>query len=788
MSASTDLTAPRAVFLSYAHEDGVAARCIAEALRAVGIEVWFDQNELVGGDAWDSKIRGQINSCALFVPVISANTQARQEGYFRLEWKLAEDRSHLMAKGKAFIVPVSIDATTERGALVPDAFTAVQWTKLPGGEASAAFVARMQKLLSSSVVGPVADRAPDQRSGLQAARAARSGLPPWIAIALGAVVLALIAYVALRPAGNFAAPRTKRIVETNPTAETKTVSNPTPAAPAVPLAPDKSIAVLPFANLSTERENEFFADGVQDDVITNLAKIRDLTVISRTSTLAYRDAAARNLKKIGAELNVAAILEGSVRRVGSKVHMNAQLIDARTDAHLWADTFDGDASDIFALQADLAKKIAAALKATLTPGERTLIERRLTQNQAAYDLYVRARLLQQETGEIVSRPALERVVAAYGQVLAQDPAFALAHAQAALVHLVLYWFGGLDPSPARAALAKAEVDTAVRLAPDAPETHLALGAYYYRVLRDWNRALAEFRTAETGLPNDAQLCFWLAVTHRRLGRWTEAIGYFERSAALDPHDLAAVFNYAQSLRNLRRWSQTVETTRRCLEFFPTERTLTEEQARAQFMLDGNREAFLRALATLAPLPNDPAGLVDAFRVALGRGDLAAADRALADPRMPEIPGLGQVITAPPVLARAAVAFLRGDRDAARLLADQAIAALRAERWNERQQPWVRMATAQAEAYAGRTEQALGEGEAAIAETRARDATDFANLRLELARIYLAVDQREKALACLREMLGDYCDASPNELRLDPLWSRVKDDPRFEEILQSAKPL
>src|SRR5471032_900863 len=158
----------QAVFLSYASQDAEAAKRICEALRAGGVEVWFDQNELVGGDAWDAKIRGQIGSCALFVPLISANTQARQEGYFRLEWKLAEDRSHLMAKGKAFIVPVSVDGTSERGALVPDAFTAVQWTKLPGGETSPGFVARVQKLLGWPAVGPVGDRAPDQRSDLQA--------------------------------------------------------------------------------------------------------------------------------------------------------------------------------------------------------------------------------------------------------------------------------------------------------------------------------------------------------------------------------------------------------------------------------------------------------------------------------------------------------------------------------------------------------------------------------------------------------------------------------------------
>ena len=312
----------KAVFLSYASQDAEAARRIADALRAVGVEVWFDQNELVGGDAWDAKIRGQIGSCALFVPLISANTQARQEGYFRLEWKLAEDRSHLMAKGKAFIVPVSIDATTERGAFVPDAFTAVQWTKLPGGETSAAFVARVQKLLAgpgAAVVGATAVSAPSSA----AAPAAKAGLPLWVTAALGVVVLGLVAFVFMRPSAKEAASATKPVAETK-TASAPPASNLPPPTSAVPLAPAKSIAVLPFANMSPDKDNEFFADGVHEDVITNLAKIRDLKVISRTSVLAYRDPASRNLKKIAAELGVATVLEGSVRRVGTKVRVTAQ--------------------------------------------------------------------------------------------------------------------------------------------------------------------------------------------------------------------------------------------------------------------------------------------------------------------------------------------------------------------------------------------------------------------------------------------------------------------------------
>jgi non-specific serine/threonine protein kinase len=463
----------------------------------------------------------------------------------------------------------------------------------------------------------------------------------------------------------------------------KTITVPRSITPSV--TDQKSIAVLPFANLSTEKENEYFADGLHDDIITSLAKIRDLKVISRTSVLAYRDPASRNLKKIAADLGVATLLEGSVRRVGNKVHMNAQLIDARGDAHLWADTFDGDASDIFALQAKLAQQIATALKATLTTSERALIERRPTQNQEAYELYQRARTMQQEQGEKGSPADYERIIAVYDHAIAKDPSFALAYAQVAMLDAIMYWFAFLDPSPARMEQTKAAVDAAVRLAPDAPETHLAVGAYYYRIHRDWNRALAEFRTAEPSLPNDAQLYFWLAVTHRRLGKWTEAIGHFERAVTLNPRDLASVGNFTQFLLDMRRFQQSHDAAARSLEYFPAERELLLTSAQAQFALDGDRAAFARAIEALPPLPVDPAGLGDKYLSALFRGDYAAADRVLADLRLATLPELrSNVINDPVSLHRAMLAFVRGEPQTATGFANQAIAFYRSAQWNTRQ--------------------------------------------------------------------------------------------------------
>ena len=405
----------KAVFLSYARDDAAAARRIAEALLSAGLEVWFDESELRGGDTWDAKIRQQIDACALFIPIISRHTQERSKGYFRLEWKLAVDQTHLLAAGVPFIAPVVIDDTTESAAVVPPEFMRVQWTHLPGALPTPQFVGQVKRLLEDKVA-PVSDRrsaetkTPD--AGHRPALQKKPAIPFWTWGALTAVVVGLAVYLALRPAP--VGPVSDRPHSESPSPASVLPARPEPAerTPASPPKADaKSIAVLPFANLSADADNAFFADGMHDDLITALAKIRDLKVISRTSVLAYRDTASRNLKKIAAELGVATVLEGSVQRAGNRVRLNVQLIDARTDSHLWAETYNKELTDVFTIQAALAEEITTALKANLTAGERSLIARRPTESQAAYDLYLRARLLGQGLGLAATKEAYEAVIA-----------------------------------------------------------------------------------------------------------------------------------------------------------------------------------------------------------------------------------------------------------------------------------------------------------------------------------------------------------------------------------------
>ncbi|HVS54173.1 MAG TPA: TIR domain-containing protein [Opitutaceae bacterium] len=765
-----------AVFLSYAREDGDAVRRIAEALRSFGVEVWFDQAELRGGDAWDARIKKQIRECALFIAVISANTQARHEGYFRREWKLAVERTHDMAASRAFLVPVVIDDTPEGRAEVPDEFMRVQWTRLHGALPTPQFVEQVKRLLE-----------PGGAKTAETARARPAPRPAGVVPAVGTreppqrtrrFIVAATALASLAAAGIFFALR-------------KPAAAPPGSAPldsaSVPAgrAPDKSIAVLPFANLSTEKENEFFADGVQDDVITNLAKIRDLTVISRTSTLAYRDSAARNLKKIAADLNVATILEGSVRRVGNRVHMNAQLIDARTDAHLWAETFDGDASDIFALQADLAQKIAAALKATLTTAERSLIERRPTENPEAYALYLRAKVLEDLLTPRSGRAKYEQVAALYAQAVALDPHFALGFYRLTFVHGILYWFGNMDPTPARRAQAEAAFAEIERLAPNAPETHVARGILAYFCDNDWRRALGEFVQAEGDLPNDARLESLIGYAHRRLGEWPEAVRHLERCLSLDPHDFYNGTQLAAFLIDLRRFDAAGDLARRMTILVPEENYVSQSLVRAQFGRSGDHAAYLRALRTLPRADDDPGGYRGAYFAAYWAGDFAVADRALAEAETNGIGSVSGILNEPAALHRALLAVLRGDREQARTFAAETTRWFQGRTFNARQQPYVVLCNARAKALAGDAA-AVPELRAAVERALKLDAYSGRGALLEAARTCAALGLREEALEFLARLMDGPSPVCVAEIRIDPALSRLKDDPRFESLLADPK--
>ena len=552
--------------------------------------------------------------------------------------------------------------------------------------------------------------------------------------------------------------------------------------PSVAISPH-SLAVLPFSNLSADPANAFFADGVHEDLINNLAKIHDLDVTSRTSVMAYRQG-PRNLRAIGEDLNVGDILEGTVMRSGDQVRVTVQLFDASNERPLWAETYTRRLTDVFSIQSELAAKIAGSLEASLTTDERRLIERRPTTSPEAYDLYLKARAMDDQLGNLATLADYEPVLALYSEAAAKDPKFALAYTQIAMLDLKLYWFSHLDATEHRLALAQAAAEAAVRVAPDDPETKLLLGHLDYHVQRNWRRALLEFESAQAGMPNNDQAIFAIGFTLRRLGQWNESVEHLEHAAALNPRSISESLTLIETLFLLRRYQQVIDFGRQYLVRFPESRKLADYMLRAAYEMDRNRQAFLRGWDALPPDPYDPLDLFDRFEAAVNSADWTSAERAISDPRLTQIPDFLGVTVDPPALYRAMVANLQGDREAAGRFADAAIAYYRGSSSISHEKSWVLLKESEAEAYAGRTETAGRDAEAAWEGVAGKDTLEAAEIQFRLGRIYAIIGRRDEALEILRKAMNQPCDWGPERIRRDPFWSRLADDPRFEAILGS----
>ncbi len=589
-AVSADIAPNRAVFLSYATQDAAEARRICEALRAAGVEVWFDQSELRGGDAWDRKIRTQIRDCALFLPLISANTQARLEGYFRLEWKLAEDRSHLMAKGKPFLVPVVVDATGERDAHVPDAFLAVQWTRLAGGETNAAFCAQVQRLLGNSEMEPGRPRrdpelgrmGPGERgegaaspAGMKVGRALRARRFGPAAIA-AAVVLTLAAGAWIwRTASPASDPAARRSAP--PTVEK---SAPAPTAPAA--ISDKSLVVLPLENLSPDPENAFFTDGMHHEIISTLQTNADLKVASRSAALAYKGS-TRPIAAIARELGVANVITGSVRRERDRVRIQLELRRAGDDALLWAlPKLDRPVIDAFAVQTEVAEEVSRVLQARAGVG-RGGFAQFMTRNPRAYDLYLKA-LNDYLNDGYFNVARLNEDIVLMTEAVQLDPAFMPAARMLGRLHARTF---GLSRESQdllhHAAEAKRWSETASRLAPGGAGD-AALAQYYAIIMGDGERALTLAQSAIRALPNDPDGYIFAGAALRLLGRRTEAAVHYRRAAELD----AGVPQYwsfaATELIWLRRWDELKHL------LSGRKNTVAGPGIMAQFQLDGTLPA------------------------------------------------------------------------------------------------------------------------------------------------------------------------------------------------------
>jgi TolB-like protein/Tfp pilus assembly protein PilF len=528
----------RAVFLSYASQDAEPAQKICDALRAAGIEVWFDKSELRGGDTWDQSIRRQIKNCALLIPVVSHHTHERAEGYFRLEWKLAVDRSHLIMANKAFLVPVVIDGTGDDDENVPDKFREVQWTRLPDGETPPAFVERIQRLLSGEAA-PALERA----RPLGAATGSRQPPPRrqatrLIYAAITAAILLGLGYLGF-----------ERLKEPKPDT-----------------ASAASIAVLPLANESGEASQQYFSDGISEDLITALSQFPGLKVIGRSSAFKFRDS-KEDSRSIGEKLGVAHLLEGSVRRSGNMVRVSAELIDAADGTTQWSERYDRPYNDLFALQDEITRSVAGALKPKLLPGEHASeqSDRPSSGNLEAYNALLQGRFYVARGSQADFRKAIEF----FTQATELDPRYALAW-----TGLANCWdslaSGYLDGAQAQEAYAKARdaVGRALRISPDLAAAHISRGNLLRNADIDWRGSAEEYRRAIALAPGAGSAVYALGKQLAASGEVDQAIELTRQALTTDPLHASWYQWLAVYLAAVNRPEEAERAIHRALELQP----------------------------------------------------------------------------------------------------------------------------------------------------------------------------------------------------------------------------
>jgi adenylate cyclase len=557
--------------------------------------------------------------------------------------------------------------------------------------------------------------------------------------------------------------------------------------------PAKSIAVLPFENLSEEKANAFFADGVQDQILTALAKVADLKVISRTSVMQYKSGVARNLREIGQQLGVAHLLEGSVQRSATKVRVNAQLINASTDAHEWAENYDRPVDDLFAIQSEIAKAIADQLQAKLSPTEKKAIEQPPTTDLAAFDLYSRAKsLLITATFSATGDPDLRKAIELLDEAVKRDPSFFDAYCQLAYAHETLYAVRASDHTPARLALAEAAVQAATRLRPDAAETHLARAQYLYYGLRDYAGALAQLEIARRALPNDPRLFELTGYILRRRGQQEEGLRNLKRAVELDPRNLFTLQQIALSYQSLGRYAEAIAALDRALAIVPDNVETRANRELEYLCWKGDTRPLRQTIdAILAQGPGAIASAADIwFFCALAERDPAAAERALV--ALGDNPCWGEL---PIVLSHSF-----GEGLLARMTKDEARARTAFEAARTQQEKIVQAQTDYGpalcvlgliDAALGRKELALDEGRRAIALMPLEKDVNNGSLVLQYFAITAAwAGDKELALQQLEAGLRAPDAAlmlSYGALKLFPVWDPLRGDPRFEKIVASLAP-
>jgi TolB-like protein len=549
---------------------------------------------------------------------------------------------------------------------------------------------------------------------------------------------------------------------------------------------DKSIAVLPFENLSDDKENAFFADGMQDDILTNLSKIGDLKVISRTSVMGYRGKTA-NVREIGKQLGVSNILEGSVRRSGNKVRVNVQLIDANSDEHIWASDYDRDVTDVFAIQTDLAQKITDALQAKLSPAEKSRIERKPTENGEAYLAFVQAHNLQNEFEDLEKLKQSEQL---YARAIQLDPKFALAIARySQLESWIVHTF---ERTIERREKARMLAQQALQLQPDLPEAHLAMGFSLYYGDNDFEAALKEFEIAQRDLPNEAEGYLALGAIQRRLGKWPESTANLEKAASLNPKDGWVLQNLAFNYQMLRNFDAANKTIDRGLKVDPDKLGLWEVKSKLAIAEKGDLSVAERAFQAVKSIPmND----LEKLRIAGGRADVFLLERKYQEASR-EAESLSDDLLAPIPAALCGKYYIIGF--ARKALHDEAgarAAFLKAKQFVEAplkqspDSPDLRIQLAKILAYLGEKDAALNEARrAAEILPESKDAFGGPDITAGVAEVCGIVGENGRAIELLDGLLARPSPVTVPILKLSPTWDSLRGDPRFQALLDkySAK--
>jgi len=553
---------------------------------------------------------------------------------------------------------------------------------------------------------------------------------------------------------------------------------------------DKSVAVLPFENLSSDKENAFFAQGIQDEIITTLSKISGLRVISRTSTVHY-NSAPENLSEIARQLRVSNVLEGSVQKAGDRVHINVQLIQADTDAHLWAQSYDRELTDIFGVEAEVAKNIADSLQATLSPQEKARVEAKPTTNPDAYVLYLRARDYQTRPDNLLQDFRSARNL--YDQAIKLDPNFALAHARlSAVMSQIYHWF---EPTQEVKETARREADESLRLQPDLGEGHLALGLYFYYEESNYDEALRELILAAKTLPNDGDVGLYIAAVQRRQGHLTEAIAAYQKAEAIDPRNSVTLYDAAQTYFGIRDWPNAVKGMDRVLALAPDSLNVKIQRAYMEFFWKGSSAPIKAVLESFVP-NLDPDGVVTFSRwdVSLMDRDPEAAERALTSARLQNFVAPTGVALPKSYLA-GCVAVVRNDAaraqqefETARPILEQVVMKSPQDGIRHAQLGFLY-------ALMGRKDAALREGQRGEELTSvSKDIINGGTVQGFRALIYARIGDADHAIQLIEHLLTtpfavDYADDSVtlSDLRQRWEWDPLRNDPRFQKILASPEP-